>query len=595
MLSWLRDNNVEQTKNQKAQLSVAQRLAKLYEANILPFEREFHFDRFYSPSWSSATFSAKPMVLLIGQYSTGKTTFIRHLIGREYPGCRIGPEPTTDKFVIVTAGSKDRSVPGNAVVVDPALPFTQLSNFGNNFLNKLECVQLKDNEVVEGITLVDTPGVLSGEKQTVQRNYDFNAVVRWFADNSDLIIILWDANKLDIYDEMKKVITTLKHNTAKIRIVLNKADSVNSLHLMQVNGALMWSLGKTLETPEVPRVYMGSFWDKPLQNSEYRMLFETEQTELFKDLAVLPRSGVLTKLNQLVTRARQARAHAYLLTHLNAQLPALWGRTSAQKRMVEDLEIHVNEVCEKFAVNQGDFPPFELLKEKLPSFDFTTIGKLRDKDLKALEVALNEEIPRLLLALTKEDDENGDSIGFLDDVTHASPFTQESSYREQNVFTRIPNPDEYVSDFQSIGPDEDGRITGLQAKENLVKSNLPSTVLHKIWSLADINKDGFLDLFEYATARELIRIKLEGWSLPRDIPDIWIIAKNKYQRFGSITHSVVIKQSGGNFSGDSPRFNDDKHQSSHTPISLNLPSMTKSPEQNLRNAAALPIDTTNSD
>ena len=32
----------------------------------------------------------------MGQYSTGKSTFVRHLLQRDYPGLRIGPEPTTD-------------------------------------------------------------------------------------------------------------------------------------------------------------------------------------------------------------------------------------------------------------------------------------------------------------------------------------------------------------------------------------------------------------------------------------------------------------------------------------------------------------------
>jgi polynucleotide 5'-kinase involved in rRNA processing len=33
---------------------------------------------------------AKPQVLLIGQYSVGKTSFIRYLLGRDFPGQRIG-------------------------------------------------------------------------------------------------------------------------------------------------------------------------------------------------------------------------------------------------------------------------------------------------------------------------------------------------------------------------------------------------------------------------------------------------------------------------------------------------------------------------
>ena len=49
-----------------------------------------------------ADFDAKPMILLVGQYSTGKTTFIKYLLEQEFPGMRIGPEPTTDCFIIIT-------------------------------------------------------------------------------------------------------------------------------------------------------------------------------------------------------------------------------------------------------------------------------------------------------------------------------------------------------------------------------------------------------------------------------------------------------------------------------------------------------------
>jgi EH domain-containing protein 1 len=38
------------------------------------------------PFQTDSDFDAKPMVMLLGQYSTGKTTFIKHLLRCEYPG-----------------------------------------------------------------------------------------------------------------------------------------------------------------------------------------------------------------------------------------------------------------------------------------------------------------------------------------------------------------------------------------------------------------------------------------------------------------------------------------------------------------------------
>jgi septin family protein len=52
-------------------------------------------------------FDAKPMILLVGQYSTGKTTFIRYLLEEDFPGMRIGPEPTTDRFIAIMFGEEE--------------------------------------------------------------------------------------------------------------------------------------------------------------------------------------------------------------------------------------------------------------------------------------------------------------------------------------------------------------------------------------------------------------------------------------------------------------------------------------------------------
>ena len=56
-------------------------------------------------------------------HDAGKTTFIKHLLGREYPGIHIGPEPTTDRFVVVMGGMEERRTPGNTLIVQPDKPY----------------------------------------------------------------------------------------------------------------------------------------------------------------------------------------------------------------------------------------------------------------------------------------------------------------------------------------------------------------------------------------------------------------------------------------------------------------------------------------
>lgn len=130
-----------------------------YRKRVLPLEIAYQYEHFEGKTMmTEADFMSKPMVLLLGPYSVGKTSFIRSLIKCDFPGaprlCKsmhrpisngsplmsslvtrflrnfalisgqnIGPEPTTDKFTAVMYGRREQAVPGHRAVLQVRLDF----------------------------------------------------------------------------------------------------------------------------------------------------------------------------------------------------------------------------------------------------------------------------------------------------------------------------------------------------------------------------------------------------------------------------------------------------------------------------------------
>ena len=382
----------------KAATSIVDSLKEIYRHKVRPVEEALKFGSFYSPLLTDGDFEGKPNVLLLGQYSTGKTTFIKHLLGQEYPGCNIGPEPTTDRFVVVMHGPEPRTTPGQTLAVQTDKPFTGLTAFGSSFLSKFEASQC-DAKLLEEITLVDTPGVLSGEKQRINRGYNFEHVCEWFAARSDVILLLFDPYKLDISDEFKTVISCLRGHDDKVRVVLNKADGVSSQQLLRVYGALMWSLGKVFMTPEVCKVYVGSFNTEPLKtehNSLGAELFEKEQSDLKRDLLDVPRRSCDRKVNEFVKRVRACLTHAKIIAHLRKQMPLMTGHADKQRRLMDNLETEFQACVHEHHIPRGDMPNPRRFRDIMKGIQIWKLPKVDKKQMQMLEEVLTVDLPRVM-------------------------------------------------------------------------------------------------------------------------------------------------------------------------------------------------------
>lgn len=508
---------------------VISELQRVYREKILPLENMYKFGEFASPALTNTDFEAKPMVLLLGQYSTGKTSFIRYMVERDYPNIRIGPEPTTDRFVAVMHGRTERVIPGNALAAQADKPFTALARFGMAFLNKLECVEV-NSPILDKISFIDTPGVLSGQKQRIGRAYDFPNVTEWFAERADRILLLFDANKLDISDEFKEVIESLKGHDDKIRVVLNKADSVDSQQLMRVYGALMWSLGKVTKTPEVLRVYIGSFWDQPLKNQEAAKLLQAEQRDLLADLRALPRNSAIRKINELVKRARMVKVHSLIMHCLIKQF-GWFGKDTTKKKILSNMTEEFKAVMQQYNLPAGDFPNPAKFAEKLKDLDISAMPKLDKKKtlIAKIDEALGVDIPNLMRQLPGYESEAG-ATGDTKMDPHFNPFAPDPDRAplDGGWVIDFGTKTKYDNEFHSLT--SDGKISATRGRDLLMTSGLPVATLREIWDRSDMDKDGHLDVDEYCVAMYLIeQLKSKALaSVPSPLPPNFIPPSKRY-------------------------------------------------------------------
>lgn len=205
-----------------------------------------------------------PLVLLLGNHSSGKSSLLNHVLGQTIQ--TTGVAPTDDGFTIVASGPEDRNQDGPSLVGDVETWGLQgLKQFGPTLLHH---TQLKVRKLENAnFVMVDTPGMIdapssfegmvSSREKRLDRGYDFTGVVHWWAQRADLVLLCFDPDKPGTTGESLSILLhALSGMDHKLLIILNKADQFTKIHdFARAYGSLCWNLSKVIPRKDLPRIY----------------------------------------------------------------------------------------------------------------------------------------------------------------------------------------------------------------------------------------------------------------------------------------------------------------------------------------------------
>lgn len=230
---------------------IEERLNKCLHDEIMPVSHELHV------GWPNlpTQLAKQAQVLFLGNHSSGKSSFINHLLGEDLQDT--GMAPTDDGFTMIVNGATHDTIDGHAAVSNPSFTVGHLRNLGPAFLSRFK-VKTCPSSFLNETRLVDSPGMIDHQVDDHGRGYHFKSAVRSFAESSDLILLFFDPDKpgttgetMDIYTE---TLSGLEH---KMVILLHKVDQMENLSdFARSYGTLCWNLSRQASTKDMPKIYM---------------------------------------------------------------------------------------------------------------------------------------------------------------------------------------------------------------------------------------------------------------------------------------------------------------------------------------------------
>jgi hypothetical protein len=219
----------------------------------------------YSDVPLETTIKWRPLVLVLGNYSSGKSTLINDFLGAKIQGT--GQAPTDDSFTVLTydgTTSDQASVQvtetrdGQFLLNSNEFPFEALKKHGQRFASHFRLKKV-NSPFLENLAIIDTPGMLDSISER-DRGYDYQEVIGDLAQIADLVLVLFDPHKAGTVREAHTSLReTLPARTFEDRVlyVLNRIDECASMiDLLRVYGTLCWNLSQITGRKDIPPIHL---------------------------------------------------------------------------------------------------------------------------------------------------------------------------------------------------------------------------------------------------------------------------------------------------------------------------------------------------
>ena len=273
------------------------------------------------------TLRTPPLVLLLGNHSSGKSSLINHLLNHKVQ--RTGVAPTDDGFTVLIHGDEPRTLDGQAMISHPEMPFGTLGQFGPGLVEHVEG-RVLNADLLRHVRLIDSPGMIDASDGESKRPYDFTAVIRWFAEHADLILLFFDPEKPGTTGETISVLNeSLGGIDHKMRIVMNKMDLFDGIRdFARTYGALCWNLSRCLQTKDLPHIYTTVIPEMVREDCKLQLDgFAAALLELEKYIADLPARRTDAVLSRVIEEARILHLRATVTERLRGKVVAIFAKS----------------------------------------------------------------------------------------------------------------------------------------------------------------------------------------------------------------------------------------------------------------------------